>query len=192
MQTHACTPVPVGEGQWERERENLKQAPHPAQSQMQAQPHHREIMTWAKIKSQMLIWLSHPGVPNLIFLKILFNYERHREKGRDIDRGKQPPCRKPDVGLDPTSPGWHPGAEGGTKLLSSLGLPSNLILKHRDKLLYTAGSLLEEQERCTFLTLHSPTPRQQSGFKKLIHVHQKNVCKTSTSTVCIWNKFETC
>lgn len=43
---------------------------------------------------------------------------------------------------------------------------SNLILKPKDKLLHTAGGLLnlssrfEEQERCTFLTLQSPVPRE--------------------------------
>ena len=27
----------------------------------------REIMTWAKIKSQMLNWQSHPGAPTWLF-----------------------------------------------------------------------------------------------------------------------------
>ena len=35
--------------------------------------------------------------------------ERERERGRDGQREKQAPCREPDVGLDPRSPGSHPG-----------------------------------------------------------------------------------
>ena len=47
-----------------------------------------------------------------VFLKILFIHETHtqRENGRDTrQREKQAPCRKPDVGLDPTTPGSCPG-----------------------------------------------------------------------------------
>ena len=35
--------------------------------------------------------------------------ERERERGRDRQREKQPPCREPNVGLDPRSLGSHPG-----------------------------------------------------------------------------------
>ena len=40
--------------------------------------------------------------------------DTYRERGRDTGRGrsrqreKQAPCREPDVGLDPGSPGSHP------------------------------------------------------------------------------------
>ena len=27
-----------------------------------------EIMTWAKVKSKMLNWLSHPGAPGIVFI----------------------------------------------------------------------------------------------------------------------------
>ena len=40
--------------------------------------------------------------------------QRHRQ------REKQAPHRKPDVGLDPRSPGSHPGLKAGTKLLPEL------------------------------------------------------------------------
>ena len=41
---------------------------------------------------------------NVIFF--LFIHERHRERGREIGRWKkQAPCREPDVGLDPGTPG---------------------------------------------------------------------------------------
>ena len=43
----------------------------------------------------------------------LFIHERHRERQRERQRHrqreKQVPCREPDVGLDPGSPGSHPG-----------------------------------------------------------------------------------
>ena len=45
-----------------------------------------------------------------IVLKIyLFIHERHRERQRHGQREKQVPCREPDVGLDPGSPGSRPG-----------------------------------------------------------------------------------
>ena len=52
-------------------------------------------------------WLS-PLLEMLLFfyfLKIfyLFIHERHSQ------REKQAPCREPDTGLDPGSPGSHPG-----------------------------------------------------------------------------------
>ena len=54
-----------------------------------------------------------------LFFKFLFVYdshtererERERERGRDThrQREKQAPCREPDMGLDPGTPGSHPG-----------------------------------------------------------------------------------
>ena len=35
--------------------------------------------------------------------------DTERKRGRNTDREKQAPCRKPDVRLDPGSPGSHPG-----------------------------------------------------------------------------------
>ena len=42
-----------------------------------------------------------------------------RERQRHRQKEKQAPCRDPDVGLDPRSPG--PWAEGGAKPLSHQG-----------------------------------------------------------------------
>ena len=52
--------------------------------------------------------------PYLIFLRFyLFIHERYREvereRQRHRQREKQVPCREPDVGLDPRSPGSGPG-----------------------------------------------------------------------------------
>ena len=45
----------------------------------------------------------------------LYILERHRETERERQRHrqreKQAPCREPDVGLDPRSPGSHPGLQ---------------------------------------------------------------------------------
>ena len=35
--------------------------------------------------------------------------DTHRERQRHRQREKQAPCREPDVGLDPGTPGSHPG-----------------------------------------------------------------------------------
>ena len=49
---------------------------------------------------------------------------------RDIEayrqREKQAPCREPDVGLEPRTPGSYPGPKAGAKPLSHPGVP----LKH--------------------------------------------------------------
>ena len=70
---------------------------------------------------------------NLYIFKdfILFIHERHthrerereRERQRHRQREKQAPCKEPDVGLDPRTPGSCPGPEAGTKLLSHPGIP---------------------------------------------------------------------
>ena len=65
------------------------------------------------------------------FLKnILFIHERHRERQRHRQREKQAPCREPDVGLDPGTPGSHPGPKASdAQPLSHPGVPMLIILK---------------------------------------------------------------
>ena len=48
---------------------------------------------------------------------------RERHRGRDTGRGKQAPCWDPDMGLDPRSPGSHPGPKADAKPLSHPGIP---------------------------------------------------------------------
>ena len=49
------------------------------------------------------------------FIFYLFIHERQREREREREgarhkeREKQAPCREPNVGLDPGTPGSHPG-----------------------------------------------------------------------------------
>ena len=60
------------------------------------------------------------------FFKIyLFIYDRHIEieRQRQRRREKQAPCREPDVGLDPGTPGSRPGPKAGAKPLSHPGIP---------------------------------------------------------------------
>ena len=51
----------------------------------------------------------------------LFMRDTHTERHRHRQREKQAPCREPDMGLDPGSPGSCP--EGGAKPLSHPGCP---------------------------------------------------------------------
>ena len=52
----------------------------------------------------------------------LFMRERERETDRQTDRHrereKQAPCREPNVGLDPGTPGSCPGPKADTQVLS--------------------------------------------------------------------------
>ena len=48
---------------------------------------------------------------------------RERERQRHRQREKQAPCREPDVGLNPGTPGSHTGLKAGSKLLSHPEIP---------------------------------------------------------------------
>ena len=49
--------------------------------------------------------------------------DTERERQRPRQREKQAPCRKPDVGLDPGTPGSCPGPKAGVKLPRHPGIP---------------------------------------------------------------------
>ena len=55
------------------------------------------------------------------------------ERQRHRQREKQAPCREPDVGLDPRSPGSGPGLKADTKPLSHRGCPMIFFSKHHLK-----------------------------------------------------------
>ena len=49
-----------------------------------------------------------------------------RDRGREAEtqaREKQAPCRDPDVGLDPGTPGSHPEPKADPQTLSHPGVP---------------------------------------------------------------------
>ena len=54
--------------------------------------------------------------------------ERERERQRHRQREKEAPCREPDVGLNPGTPGLRTGLKAGTKPLSHPGIPQGRIL----------------------------------------------------------------
>ena len=54
--------------------------------------------------------------------------DTQRERQRHRPREKQAPCRGPDVGFDPWSPGSHPGPKAGAQPLRHPGIPNPTIL----------------------------------------------------------------
>ena len=63
----------------------------------------------------------------IFFKKIiyLFILERHRERQRHRQREKQAPCREPDAGLDPRTPGSCPEPKADAQPLSHPDAPIN-------------------------------------------------------------------
>ena len=59
----------------------------------------------------------------LNFYLFMIVSQRERERQRHRQREKQAPCREPDVGFDPGSPGSHPGPKAGAKPLRHPGIP---------------------------------------------------------------------
>ena len=49
--------------------------------------------------------------------------DRQTETERGREREKQAPCREPDVGLNPGTPGSLPGLKAGAQPLSHPGIP---------------------------------------------------------------------
>ena len=58
---------------------------------------------------------------------------RDTERQRYRQREKQGPCKEPDAGLDPMTPGSCPGPKAGAKLLSHPGIPREPTLKNKTK-----------------------------------------------------------
>ena len=67
--------------------------------------------------------------------------ERGRERQRHRQREKQAPCREPNVGLDPGTPGSHPGPKAGAKPLSHPGIPNTVHFCTCLKLSIVKGSV---------------------------------------------------
>ena len=61
--------------------------------------------------------------------------ETQIERQRHRQREKQAACREPDVGLDPGSPGSHPGPKAGAKLPSHPGIPEKFEFDVRNRCL---------------------------------------------------------
>ena len=52
---------------------------------------------------------------------------RERERQTHRQKEKQAPCRDPDVGLDPRTPGSHPEPKADAQPLSHPGIPGVLL-----------------------------------------------------------------
>ena len=65
-----------------------------------------------------------------IFLKILFIYSLEAQREREAEtqsEGEAGPCREPDAGLDPGTPGSRPGLKADAQPLSPPGIPLNIL-----------------------------------------------------------------
>ena len=58
---------------------------------------------------------------------------RDRGRQRHRQREKQAPCKEPDVGLDPRTPGSHPELKADTQPLSNPSAPSIECFKALEK-----------------------------------------------------------
>ena len=59
----------------------------------------------------------------------MIDIERERKRQRHRRREKQAPCRKPDAGLHPRTPGSRPGPKAGAKPLGNSGIPTTTFFK---------------------------------------------------------------
>ena len=66
-------------------------------------------------------------------LKKNYLFIRNRERDRHRQREKQAPCREPNVGLDPWTPGPHPEPKAGTKPLNHPEIPPELLMEVRTR-----------------------------------------------------------
>ena len=62
------------------------------------------------------------------FYLFIHKIHRERERQRHRRREKQAPCREPNVGFDPGSPGSRPGPKAGAKPLRHPGIPYTVVL----------------------------------------------------------------
>ena len=60
----------------------------------------------------------------------LFERERERERNRHRQREKQGPCREPDVGLNPRTPGSHLEPKVDAQPLSHPGVPRFFLRRY--------------------------------------------------------------
>ena len=89
---------------------------------------------------QMLNHGAHHGLWIYLFIYLFLNFylfmmvthtererEREREGQRDRPREKQASCWKPDMGLDPGTPGSYPRLKAGAKPQNHPGIPSTSL-----------------------------------------------------------------
>ena len=86
--------------------------------------HLSPVSVWSSV--EMKVILPAFSISQDFFKFYLFIHERQREREREMQRHrqreKQVPCREPDAGLDPGTPGSCPGWKAGAKPLSNPGI----------------------------------------------------------------------
>ena len=77
--------------------------------------------------------------------------DTEREAETLAEREKQVPCREPNVGIDPGTPGSHPGPKAGAQPLSHPGVPTYILLSFYSwgKQLKKVKWLLDLKSFCT-------------------------------------------
>ena len=85
------------------------------------------------ILTNICCFLSEIDYSFFFFSKTLFIYswERQRERQRHRQREKQAPCRKLDKGLDPRSPGSHPGLKAALNRWATRAAPQRNVFANR-------------------------------------------------------------
>ena len=103
----------------QRHRQREKQAPCTG-SPSGIRSRVSRIAPWAKGRRQTAAPPSEPSffLFFLSFEDFIYIFMRHRVRERHRQREKQAPCREPEVGLDPRTPGSLPGPKADTKPLS--------------------------------------------------------------------------
>ena len=93
--------------------------------------------------------------------------ERERERQTHRQREMQAPCREPDVGFDPGTPGSHPGLKADAQPLSHPGRPKLSFKNHLvSPLMKTVTCVLyrkhrkegEKRYKSLMSNLETPTP----------------------------------
>ena len=84
--------------------------------------------------SLLRAWLQPCSIFQKIFIYLfihsfIHSFMRGRERQRHRQREKQSPCREPDAGLNPRTPGSQPESKADTQPLSHPGVPLLLIFK---------------------------------------------------------------
>ena len=110
------------------------------------------IMPWAKGRRQTNEPPRDLSIPVLFFyffnfylFMIVTERERERERQRHRQREKQAPCREPDVGFDPGSPGSCPGPKAGAKPLRHPGIPDqHNILNNKEGCPQTISNFVKQ------------------------------------------------
>ena len=75
--------------------------------------------------------------------------QRERERQRHRQREKQAPCREPDVGLDPRTPGSGPEPKADAQLLSHPGILGLRFSRRRNHFSGLTGGENAMQWHCT-------------------------------------------